>query len=273
MKNKIIVLGDNIVSHYFKKKEGYDVFPLSWFYEIENSLEIIKRYKAIIYTEEKRNGFFSDLLETNVSIPKDILGYLKGINSPVSFFYISTAEFYNGNYEWENNSESLTHLNTSNDYLLTKRIGERILEEYGALILRIKNPFSEYYHPDNWLVNALQCIEPFNWMDSHSYLPDLEKAITVLLKQKRKGIYNCVQTETGSDLYYLQLIGIEKFKDYDIDHDGITTEDKIGADVNSSKLKDIIDFEPMNFAVIYSAEKLKNNLDNSSFKSKVEVCE
>lgn len=273
MKNKIIVLGDNIVSHYFKKKEGYDVFPLSWFYEIENSLEIIKRYKAIIYTEEKRNGFFSDLLETNVSIPKDILGYLKGINSPVSFFYISTAEFYNGNYEWENNSESLTHLNTSNDYLLTKRIGERILEEYGALILRIKNPFSEYYHPDNWLVNLVKREEPFNWIDCHTYLPDLEKAITFLLKEKSTGIYNCVQTETASELYYLQLIGVEKFKDIDIHFYETPVENDNGSDINSSKLKNLIDLEPMNFAVLYSAEKLKNNLDNSSFKSKIEVCE
>lgn len=268
MKKKYLLIGNNIVSEYLKNNPDFEIVSYLYFYDSDSVLD---EYSAVIYCEEMREGNFTQLLTVNYTIPSNICNHIK--DKKIPFVYISTAELYNGNYDWENNSESLTDLNTSSDYLLTKRIGERILEEYGALILRIKNPFSEYYHPDNWLVNALQCIEPFNWMDSHSYLPDLEKAITVLLKQKRKGIYNCVQTETGSDLYYLQLLGIEKFKDYDIDHDGITTEDKIGADVNSSKLKDLIDFEPMNFTVIYSAEKLKNNLDNSSFKSKVEVCE
>lgn len=273
MKNEILVLGDNILSHYFKSKGDYDVYPLSWIYDTDDSYEIIETYKAIIYVEEKRKGHLSELMSVNSSIPNNIINYLKAKGSPVSFVYISTAELYNGNYEWEKTNEFSNELNVSNDYLLTKRIGERVLEEKNALILRIKNPFSEYYHSDNWLVKALKSEEPLNWMDCHSYLPDLENAIKVLLREKKTGIYNCVQTETGSDLYYLQILGIEKYKNYDINNDGVTSEDKIGADVNSSRLKNFIDFQPMNFAVVYSMEKLKDKLDNNTSSGKVEVCE
>lgn len=272
MKNKYLLIGDNIVSEYLKNNPDFEIVSYLYFYDSDSvSDSVLDEYSAVIYCEEMREGNFTQLLTVNYAIPSHICNHIK--DKKIPFVYISTAELYNGNYEWEKTNEFSNELNVSNDYLLTKRIGERVLEEKNALILRIKNPFSEYYHSDNWLVKALKSEEPLNWMDCHSYLPDLENAIKVLLREKKTGIYNCVQTETGSDLYYLQLLGIEKFKDYDIDHDGITTEDKIGADVNSSKLKDLIDFEPMNFTVIYSAEKLKNNLDNSSFKSKVEVCE
>lgn len=268
MKKKYLLIGNNIVSEYFKNNPEFEVVNYLYFYDSDS---VIDQYSAIIYCEEMREGGFAELLTINHSIPSHICNYIK--DKKIPFVYISTAEFYNGNYEWENNSESLTDLNTSSDYLLTKRIGERILEEYGALILRIKNPFSEYYHPDNWLVNLFKCEEPFNWIDCHTYLPDLEKAITVLLKEKSTGIYNCVQTETGSDLYYLQLLGVEKFKDIDIHFYETPTENDSGSDINSSKLKNLIDLEPMNFAVLYSAEKLKNNLDKSLFESKIEVCE
>lgn len=268
MKKKYLLIGNNIVSEYFKNNPDFEVVTRQWVYD---SIDLLDQYSAVIYCEEMREGGFAELLTVNYSIPSRIFDYTK--DKKIPFVYISTAELYNGNYEWNNTNENLTELNTSSNYLLTKRIAEVFIEESNGLIIRIKNPFSEYYHPDNWLVKALQSDEPLNWMDSHSYLPDLEKAIITLLDKKQKGIYNAVQTETGSDLYYLQLLGIEKFKDYDLNTDGITTEDKIGADVNSSKLKNFVDFNPMNFAVIYSLEKLKNNLDKSLFESKVEVCE
>jgi nucleoside-diphosphate-sugar epimerase len=268
MKKKYLLIGNNIVSEYFKNNPDFEIVSWQWVYD---SIDRLDQYSAVIYCEEMREGKFAELITVNCSIPSHIFDYTK--QKKIPFIYISTAELYNGNYEWPQNTELSNELNISSDYLLTKRMCERLLEEQNALILRIKNPFSEYYHPDNWLVKILQNDEPFNWIDSYSYLPDLEKAIKVLLKYNKQGIYNVVQTETCSDLYYLQLLGIEKYKDIDIHFYETPAENKIGADVNSSKLKNFMDFDPMDFAVIYSSEKLKNNLDKSLFEGKVEVCE
>lgn len=264
MKKEVFVLGNNVVSDYFSQKKGYRVEPYSWLFDEEYTYETMAEYKAVIYCEEKRTGPLSDLLSINYAVPNNICAYLKDRKIP--FVYISTAELYNGNYDWEKTKEELLDLNISSDYLLTKRIAERVLEEKDALILRIKNPFSEYSHPDNWLQKLLKEENPSNWMDCHSYLPDLERCIEVLLLRKKTGIYNVVQTETGSDLHYLLQLGrivlnSDKFKTYtpqDEMNDG-----KIGADINSSKMKEIVQFQPMNFAVIYCTEKLKNNLDNT----------
>lgn len=259
MKKKYILIGNNIVSDYFKNHKDFDVVPFSWIYTNEDSFEILETYDAVVYCEERREGKTAELITVNSTVPANISSYLGGI---VPFVYISTADLYNGNYEWEKTKENLNDLNASSTYLITKRLAEECLEENGSLILRIKNPFSEHYHSDNWLVKALKSDVPSNWMDCHTYLPDLEKALLVLLEKKQNGIYNIVQTETGSDLYYLQLLNIPKYRDFDIDKDGNVDDDKIGADVNSSKIANYISLQPMNFAVIYSYEKLKDKLDN-----------
>lgn len=257
MKKKYILIGNNIVSEYFKNNPDFEVVTWQWVYD---SFDVLYEYAAIIYCEEYRDEKFAESLTVNYSIPSHISDYLK--SKKILFVYISTADLYNGNYEWKSTKEDLTELNTSNTYLLTKRLAEVFVEESNGLILRIKNPFSEHYHPDNWLVKALKSDVPKNWMDCHTYLPDLEKALLVLLEKNQKGIYNIVQTETGSDLYYLQLLNIAKYRDFDIDKDGDVDDDKIGADVNSSKIANYITLQPMNFAVIYSYEKLKDKLDN-----------
>lgn len=262
MKKKYILIGDNIVSEYFKNHKDFHVATIQWFVMAENSYDIISGYEAVIYCEEMREGSFGELLRMNHSIPNNINYYLKSKNIP--FVYISTADLYNGNYEWEKTKEPLTDLNTSTPYLLSKRAGELSIEENGGLILRIKNPFSEHYHTDNWLVKALKSDVPSNWMDCHTYLPDLERALLVLLAQKKNGIFNVVQNETGSDLYYLQLLNIPKYKDLDVDQDGDVSENRVGADVNSKKVQNYILPQPMNFAIIYSYEKLKDKLDNEA---------
>lgn len=258
MKKKYLLIGNNIVSEYFKNNPDFEVVNYLYFYDSDS---VIDQYSAIIYCEEMREGNFAELLTVNYFIPSHIFDYIK--DKKIPFVYISTAELYNGNYEWYNTNENLTELNTSSTYLLTKRIAEVFIEENNGLIIRIKNPFSEYYHPDNWLVKALQSDVPKNWMDSHTYLPDFEKALLTLLENKKNGIYNVVQTETGSDLYYLQILEIDKFTNLSIDNDGDVSENQIGADVNSTKIKNYIDLQPMNFAVLYCYEKLKDKLDNT----------
>lgn len=257
MKKKYLLIGNNIVSEYFKNNPDFEVVTWQWVYD---SIDLLDQYSAVIYCEEMREGGFAELLTVNYSIPSHISDYVKYKKIP--FVYISTADLYNGNYEWKSTKEDLTELNTSNTYLLTKRLAEVFVEESNGLILRIKNPFSEHYHSDNWLVKALKSDVPKNWMDCHTYLPDLEKALLTLLDNKKTGIYNVVQTETGSDLYYLQILKIEKFMSMDIDNDGDVAENQIGADVNSSKVKNYVNLQPMNFAVLYCYEKLKNKLDN-----------
>jgi hypothetical protein len=257
MKNKYLLIGNNIVSEYFKNNPDFEVVSWQWVYD---SIDRLDQYSAVIYCEEMREGNFAELLTVNYSIPSHILDYTK--QKKIPFVYISTAELYKGNYEWNNTKEDLTELNTSSTYLLTKRLAEVLIEKSNGLILRIKNPFSEYYHSDNWLVKITHSDVPKNWMDCHTYLPDLEKALLTLLENKNNGIYNVVQTETGSDLYYLQILKIDKFASLSIDNDGDVSEKQIGADVNSTKIRNYIDLQPMDFAVLYCYTKLKDKLDN-----------
>jgi dTDP-4-dehydrorhamnose reductase len=257
MKKKYLLIGNNIVSEYFKNNPDFEVVSWQWVYD---SIDRLDQYSAVIYCEEMREGNFAELLTVNYSIPSHILDYTK--DKKIPFVYISTAELYKGNYEWNNTKEDLTELNTSSTYLLTKRLAEVLIEKSNGLILRIKNPFSEYYHSDNWLVKITHSDVPKNWMDCHTYLPDLEKALLTLLENKNNGIYNVVQTETGSDLYYLQILKIDKFASLSIDNDGDVSEKQIGADVNSTKIRNYIDLQPMDFAVLYCYTKLKDKLDN-----------
>jgi len=257
MKKKYLLIGNNIVSEYFKNNPDFEVVSWQWVYD---SIDRLDQYSAVIYCEEMREGNFAELLTVNYSIPSHILDYTK--QKKIPFVYISTAELYKGNYEWNNTKEDLTELNTSSTYLLTKRLAEVLIEKSNGLILRIKNPFSEYYHSDNWLVKITHSDVPKNWMDCHTYLPDLEKALLTLLENKNNGIYNVVQTETGSDLYYLQILKIDKFASLSIDNDGDVSEKQIGADVNSTKIRNYIDLQPMDFAVLYCYTKLKDKLDN-----------
>jgi nucleoside-diphosphate-sugar epimerase len=262
MKKKYLLIGNNIISDYFKNHDDFEVVPYNWIYNINDSFELMASYEAVVYCEEKKEGRVTDLLAINTTVPTNIAYYLE--KDAVQFVYISTADLYNGNYEWEKTKEELEDLNSSSAYLLTKRLAEKCIEERGGMILRVKNSFSEHYHPDNWIVKALKSETPSNWMDCHSYLPDLERAIMVLLNQKKKGIFNVVQNETGSDLYYLQLLNLPKYKDLDIDQDGDVSENRVGADVNSKKIQNYVLLQPMNFAVIYSYEKLKDKLDNAT---------
>lgn len=260
MKKKYLLIGNNIISDYFKNRDDFDFVSIEKFILLGDAFGFIKEYEVVVYCEEKREGKIFELNNINHFLPHKISYYAKTEN--IQFVYISTADLYNGNYEWEKTKENLNDLNTSSPYLLTKRLAELCIVENGGLVLRIKNPFSEYYHSDNWLVKALKSDVPKNWMDCHTYLPDLEKALFALLEKNEKGIYNIVQTETGSDLYYLQLLNLSKYRDFDIDKDGDVDDDKIGADVNSCKIANYISLQPMNFAVIYSYEKLKDKLDN-----------
>jgi dTDP-4-dehydrorhamnose reductase len=257
MKKKYLLIGNNIVSEYLKNNPDFEIVSCLYFYDSDSVLD---EYSAVIYCEEMREGNFTQLLTINYTIPFNICNHIK--DKKIPFVYISTAELYKGNYEWNNTKEDLTELNTSSTYLLTKRLAEVLIEKSNGLILRIKNPFSEYYHSDNWLVKITHSDVPKNWMDCHTYLPDLEKALLTLLENKNNGIYNVVQTETGSDLYYLQILKIDKFASLSIDNDGDVSEKQIGADVNSTKIRNYIDLQPMDFAVLYCYTKLKDKLDN-----------
>lgn len=261
LKKETFVIGSGVVADYFKNISGYRVEPLSWIYSTDYSYNIISDYETVVYADETRTGALRDILNNNYQKPYYLSLFLMHQRKGNKFVYISTAELYNGNYEWEKTKEDLQELNVSSDYLLSKRIAERTLEENDALILRIKNPFSEFYHPDNWLVRALNSETPSNWMDCHTYLPDLQRTLEALTFLKKTGIYNTVQTETGSDLYYLQLLNVEKFKDFDLTKDIDDFSGEIGADVNSTKAKNHVQFHPMHYAVIRSYEMLKNSLD------------
>jgi dTDP-4-dehydrorhamnose reductase len=240
--NKTLVIGDNYISSYFNGK--YDVLPTSIFDYQTEWRYILSDYNVIINCHEIDNNNFKEIFKNNFLFVQNLNEYCNKFSKKL--IQISTCDFYNDDYEWELNTEEKVKLDLSSDYLMSKRLAERVLDNTNALILRIKNPFDSSNHPDNWLIKTSKKENFSNRLDSHTYLPDLEKVIDQLLQNNLSGIYNIVQTETASEKYYMNLIGLDKNE----------TEFPEGSDVNSSKIKEIISLTNCEYAVISSWNKL-----------------
>ena len=187
------------------------------------------------------------------------------------FIQISTADFFNQSFDWPANDEQSDDLFIGSDYLLTKRVIERYLENTDALILRIRNPFDGRIHADNWLIKALKRKKVNNQIDTHTYLPDLKSTIE-LLKHTSGGLFNTVQTETGSDLFYFNtVLQLPRYRHLDPHlkrhRDIASTKDKTrsGSDINSSKLELIMKMTPMNAAVIKSWHEMHDKVEKSLY--------
>lgn len=268
--NKTLVIGDGYIASFFAQfPEEYHICPKS--HIANDSWIILSRYDTIINAYEQRNGSSRTLLIENFSFVQELYEVCRLFSK--KFIQISTAELYNGSHDWENNVEETNTLQISSDYLLTKRVAERYLEATDALVLRIRNPFDGSYHEGNWLIKNLYNTKVRNVLDTHTYMPDLKRAIDIL-NNSTGGMYNVVQIESGSDLnYYGDVLKLPRYahlnediEDHeDIDPDGFLSS----ADVNATKLGMLMKFENMTVAVVKSWEQLKDKIDPSLLSGKL----
>lgn len=256
---KTLIIGDNYVSSYFEDIENYTVVSRDRILDIDFDCEILQ-YDVIVNCHEIKNGTFSKLYKNNSEFPVLLNRKCEKFNK--KFVQISTADLYMHNFDWNKTVEDSDDLNIKNDYLLTKRVAEKRLSE-DSLILRIKNPFDGRYRADNWLLKSLNRKTVYNWIDTHTYLPDLQTVLETLVYKNISGIFNTVQKEANSELYYFkEVLKLHKFSHLDVhvnDHPDIEFTlgtDILHADVNSTKLQQHLTLTPEPYAIIVSWEQI-----------------
>lgn len=265
---KILINGNNYTSSYFLDfPEKYDV--VSKINIHSDFTELSEKYSCIINFYEVLKGEFLDIYHENFLYVKELSEICTKHN--IKFIQISTCDFYHRSHDWKNNVENSDKLNLSNDYLISKRVCEKFLENENHLIVRIKSCFDSRFHPDNWLVQAYNFNKISNMVDTHTYIPDLKKVLEFLLENNKKGIYNMVQQESGSDLYFLSsLLSTKKFSHLDPhfkEHEEFLTfandENLKCSDVNITKLlQEYPNLTNLKAAVLICWEHLKSKVDN-----------
>ncbi len=260
----ILVLGCGYVADYFKKFKEYQVVPKQPIEQLEN---LIKNSNCVINAHEIQEGNTQELLKENYLFVQEL--YLLCERNNKKLVHISTANLYN-DFDWQNNTEENNNLNLNTDYLISKRIAERVLESTDSIIMRIKNPFDGRFYPDNWLVRALNKKKVSNWVDTHTYIPDLEKSARKLIHVNARGIFNTVQTQSGSDLFYFNsVLKLPKYSKYSIGkkkdkrYDSIIDPKYPYADVNNTKLQQYNHLTDCTAAVILSWAILKEDIDSA----------
>lgn len=263
---KILINGNNYTSSYFLNfPEKYDV--VSKINTNSDFEELSKKYSCIVNFYQVLQGDFFETFRENFLYVKDLAFECDRNN--IKLIQISTADVYARSHKWEQNVEQSDALNLHNDYLISKRVCEKFLEN-DHLILRTRNCFDDRFHPDNWLVKAYNVNKISNMIDVFTYIPDLEKVLLDLIEKNKKGIYNVVQQQSGSDLYFLStLLKTEKFKHLSPDlkdHEDLLTfsncEKLDCCDVNISKLlQEYNSLTDLNACVIICWQKLKEHLE------------
>lgn len=265
--HNFLVIGSGYVSDYFKKMPNeFLVVPKQ---PIQELIPLIKKCKTVVNAYEITEGSTQDLLKENYLFVQEL--YLACFENGKKLIHLSTANLYN-DFDWDKNVETNKNLNLSSDYLISKRIAERVLESTDSIILRIKNPFDGTNHCDNWLVKALNRKKVSNWIDTHTYLPDLKKACVELPSKVESGLYNFVQTKSGSDLFYFHsVLKLPKYKNYNVSwkkNKRLDSNDDplyIHADVNNTQIQQHLELTDAVAAVILSWSMLQGELDQSLY--------
>jgi nucleoside-diphosphate-sugar epimerase len=264
---KTLIIGRTYIADYFLElSEKYTVIDKYDLFNRQDDWEnIFSEFDTIVNAHELKEGDLRDMLIENYMSVVSLMEFCEKYNK--RFVQISSANFYARSHDWNKNTEELSELSIGSDYLLTKRIAERFLTNTNALVLRIKKPFDGRNHPDNWLVQALSRKRVYNWMDVHTYIPDIQEIIEDFSKNGVTGLFNAVQEEAGSDLYYLhQVLQLSRYAHLDVhmksnpDIEDNPDVDPSFSDVNSSKIRGKIKLTPMVSAVILSWEKLKSSI-------------
>ena len=265
---KIAIIGDGYIGQAFK-----DIGTIISYGESEqltfgySDFSKLDEYNIIINTVDISDSNISNyelLWRINVQLSHDLSAYCW--QNDKKFVQISTADLYGNYFKWDKDVETATTLDVGTDYRFTKLAAEKFCHPKD-LIIRIRNAFDANPHPDNAIIKGYMADRMYAWSDTWSYLPDVVKAVKLLLEQEQTGIYNIVNFEASSLFYCLKTaIGIPFFKSIDPikeDLENFLMKEfdnvRIHNDTNGSKIKELYTMTPLDAAMILSWQGIKEH--------------
>jgi len=276
---KIAIIGDGYIGQAFSSLGDVIDRETISFLTDDDTIKFyafIQKYDVIINTYEYKHPFYRKETRTlyktlwhenaefvnRLSAECDLCGK--------KFVQISTADLYGNYFKWDKDVETSTALDVGTDYRFTKLAAEKFCHPKD-LIIRIRNAFDANPHPDNAIIKGYMADRMYAWADTWSYLPDVVKAVKVLLEQDKSGIYNIVNFEASSLFYCLKTaIGIPFFKSIDPikedmenflmkEFDNVRTHN----DTNGSKIKELYQMMPLDAAMILSWQGIENHYNTN----------
>lgn len=196
-------------------------------------------------------------IEANVAIPSKISKLIS--ESSIFCVHISTDAFYESE---SNNSNENSKIRLNNHYAQQKFDAELALADTNSLLLRTSFVGKNHRNAGmiNYLIDSIRFKKKIvGWNDvftSSVHVSDLARLIDVLIKHKRKGIFNFGTDQCYSKFQLLEAI----MKNYN--------------SIEVSSINAPLDFKTRNFNCGMSSNKLISNFDFSlpTFQDVVQKC-
>jgi len=181
---KICVLGNGLLADDFKRLDFMvlddDIYSFD--------TKVLDDYDTIINTHDygcyDANPDAGKMIRVNVNFSSYISEYCH--TNKKRYVYISSGDIYSGHVE---HRKETSNIGASNGYQSSKVLGELRCDNRD-LIIRAKNIFNDTTSIENALYRAVTTRTPTMDTDSYTWTVDLIRAIVVLLKNKKHGIYN-----------------------------------------------------------------------------------
>lgn len=161
-----------------------------------------------------------ETLHANVTGPIVLLGECAKRN--IYFVHIGSGCIYNGPADHFFTEEEIPNF-IGSFYSLTKAMSDQILKPFPVLQLRLRMPFDGSDNPRNLLQKLIKYKKVLDVKNSITYLPDLFKALEILVKKRATGIYNVVNPGAVSpyeimEMYKKHINPKHEFERLTLDH-------------------------------------------------------
>jgi len=199
---KICVLGNGILAEDFKRMNfvvlNDDIYSFD--------TKILDDYDTIINTHDygcyEGDPDAGKMVRVNVNFSAFISEYCQ--THKKRYVYITSGDIYGGHLE---TMDEASRICASNGYQSSKVLGELRCDNHD-LIIRAKNIFNDTVTNENALYRAVTTDNPTLNRNSYTWTVDLIRAIVVLLKKKKHGIYNISSDGTTSQFAIRTLLDI-----------------------------------------------------------------
>lgn len=122
----------------------------------------------------------------------------------IYFVHIGSGCIYQGDNEGRGFTEADAPNFTGSFYSLTKFLSESALKPFPVLQLRLRMPFDGVPNPRNLITKISKYSKVLDAENSLTYLPDLVKVATTLIKRRAVGIYNVTNSGPASPYRIMQ---------------------------------------------------------------------
>ena len=200
---KILIFGNGYIGNeYLNSNVFEDIFmskmDITRMGEIETEIERFKP-DVVLNCAGRTNLEWCrdnplDTVMSNIQGPLSLLSACKKYN--ICLVHLGSGCIFEG----DNGGQGFTEEDVPTPrcfYTYTKALADELLLKTGyknLLILRIRQPFSDFSHPRNLITKLLSYEKLITSPNSMTYLPDLILATKHLLEKKANGIFNVCNT-------------------------------------------------------------------------------